>query len=130
MDNEKIKFDERVSEILRKIGIPSKLSGFHYIIDCVYHIVEEDDRIDKMYMIYSLVAKDFQTNDRCVESAIRHAVDIIYFKRRVRLVNKFFGYKIFSDLGRPTSNQVLMLVANKLSEEFYFDDDGTLKSIT
>ena len=131
MDKTKLKFEEVVAEMLLKVGITPNLSGYHYIIDCTYVIVKKHCRISGMINdVYAVVAKDYQTTSNRVQRSITHALDTVSYRNKVDLINNCFDIDLFSRYDRPTNNQFLMILADRISRFFYFDDeDGTLTPI-
>ena len=131
MDIMKLKFDEVVAEMLLKIGITPDLIGFHYIIDCTYVIIKKHCRIRGMINdVYAVVAEEKQTKISRIINSIVHALDTIDCRDRICSINDCFGVRIFERHDLPTNNQFLMILADRISRLFYFNDEnGTLTPI-
>lgn len=69
----------RVSQIvgshLIAVGILPHLLGYRYFRSAVVHALKEPDYLSNLSKIcYPQLAKEFHTNERCVERAMRHAL--------------------------------------------------------
>ncbi len=49
-----------------------------------------------------------------VERAIRHAIELAWDRGNVELMNKFFGYTIDVERGKPTNSEFIAMVADRL----------------
>ena len=128
MDKTKLKFEEVVAEMLLKMGITPNLSGYHYIIDCMYVIVKKHCRITGMINdVYAVVAKENQTTISHITNAIYHALDNVCCRDGISSLN---DVRIFDRHDTLTIIQFLMILADRISRLFYFNnEDGTLTPI-
>ena len=63
--------------LLLKIGISSNIKGFHYIIDAVNFIKNQQIHTN-MTTVYEKLAKKHNTNYCSIERAIRHSIQKAY----------------------------------------------------
>lgn len=77
-------------EILLKLGITSKLKGYHYILESI-KILKNQTRFQNIMFIYELVAKNYKTNYLCIERNIRTCVISSYFRKNI--LHNIYGKK-------------------------------------
>lgn len=64
-----------VSAHLIAVGVLPHLLGYRYLRSAVVHALKEPDYLSNLSKIcYPQLAKEFHTNERCVERAMRHAL--------------------------------------------------------
>jgi two-component system response regulator (stage 0 sporulation protein A) len=61
-----------------------------------------------------MIAPKYNTTPSRVERAIRHAIELAWDRGNVELMNKFFGYTINVERGKPTNSEFIAMVADKL----------------
>ena len=68
-------------------------------------------------VLYPTVAKRFNTSASRVERAIRHAIEVAWDRGDVDTLNNYFGYTIHNGRGKPTNNEVIAMISDKLRLE-------------
>ena len=96
--------ENKVEDLLIKMGIYPNLSGFNYICKAVSYIIGESSA--RTRHIYKTVAKDFETTESRVERAIRHAFSKA--DEDSEAYKKYIGIKHTSNL------EMLYTLANKI----------------
>lgn len=82
---------EKVEEVLLKMGMPTNVKGFGYIVDSILIMGEESNL--KITYLYFKVAKLNNTTGQRVERAIRHAFEIVRGCRGdYDVVNYYIGF--------------------------------------
>ena len=108
----------RVTEILHEIGVPAHIKGYQYLREAIIIAVGDMDVINAITkVLYSQVAKTFQTTPSRVERAIRHAIEVAWDRGDLDTLQRFFGYTISNTKGKPTNSEFIALVADKLRLE-------------
>ena len=64
--------------------------------------------------LYPAIAEKYETTPSRVERAIRHAIELAWDRGNIDLMNKFFGYTINIERGKPTNSEFIAMVADKL----------------
>jgi len=64
--------------------------------------------------LYPLIAQKYSTTPSRVERAIRHAIELAWDRGNTEMMNKFFGYTINLERGKPTNSEFIAMVADKL----------------
>ena len=110
--------EQRVSDVLCEIGVPSHIKGYRYLRTAIIQVVETPESIDKITTgLYPEIAKRFDTTSSRVERAIRHAIEVAWERGEENILFSYFGYTIKSMRGKPTNSEFISRVADKLSLE-------------
>ena len=51
---------------------------------------------------------------RCVERAIRHAIEVAWDRGDIETLQKYFGYTVNSAKGKPTNSEFIAMIADRL----------------
>jgi two-component system response regulator (stage 0 sporulation protein A) len=104
-----------VSDILHEIGVPAHLKGYHYIREAIILTVNDMDLINAVTKaLYPAVAKKFSTTASRVERAMRNAIETAWNRGNIETLQKFFGYTIATDKGKPTNSEFIAMIADSL----------------
>ena len=111
-----LKADEQsVKAVLRKIGIPAHVKGYQYTTDAILLCVEDRAAINSVTkVLYSVVAKKYNTTSSRVERAIRHAIEVAWTRGDSKYQEEIFEYTVSSEKRRPTNSKFIAM----LSEQF------------
>ncbi len=105
-----------ISEIIKEVGVPVSLLGYHYLKYAVEMIVEDISLINSITkIVYPKIAKRFNTTDSRVERAIRNAIETGWSRGNQNIQNKLFGYTIDSNKGKPTNCEFIVTVADYIN---------------
>ncbi|MBQ3405346.1 MAG: sporulation transcription factor Spo0A, partial [Oscillospiraceae bacterium] len=61
-----------------------------------------------------LVAEAHNTTASRVERAIRHAIELAWDRGNVDLMNRYFGYTIDVERGKPTNSEFIAMISDRL----------------
>ena len=104
-----------VSDIMRQIGVPAHIKGYHYLREAIILSINDSDIMGSVTKIlYPTVAKMFKTTSSRVERAIRHAIEVAWDRGDVDTLSSYFGYTIQSSRGKPTNSEFIAMIADKL----------------
>lgn len=107
--------EQRVTDILREVGIPSHIKGYHYLH---YGILLAADDAALLHAVtkslYPQVARRFGATAGCVERAIRSAIESAWERGDPAALQKYFGSTVSRDRGKPTNGQFIALIAEEL----------------
>lgn len=104
-----------VSDIMRQIGVPAHIKGYHYLREAIILSINDSDIMGSVTKIlYPTVAKMFKTTSSRVERAIRHAIEVAWDRGDVDVLSSYFGYTIQSSRGKPTNSEFIAMIADKL----------------
>ncbi|AFV11825.1 stage 0 sporulation transcription factor Spo0A [Thermacetogenium phaeum DSM 12270] len=107
--------DVEVTNLIHQMGVPAHVRGYQYIRDAIIMVVEETSLLGAVTKeLYPAIAEKYNTTPSRVERAIRHAIELAWDRGNVELMNKFFGYTIDVERGKPTNSEFIAMVADRL----------------
>ena len=107
--------DVVISDIMRQIGVPAHIKGYHYLRTSIKLSVEEPEMLGSVTkLLYPTVAKMYNTTSSRVERAIRHAIEVAWDRGDVDVLSSYFGYTIQLQRGKPTNSEFIAMIADKL----------------
>ncbi len=107
--------EKRITEILRQIGVPAHIKGYHYLRCAIALAVDDPEIIGAVTkQLYPTVAKRFATTPSRVERAIRHAIEVAWDRGDVDVLNSYFGYTIHNTKGKPTNSEFVAMISDRL----------------
>lgn len=109
-----------VTAIIHEIGVPAHIKGYHYLREAIVLSVNDMDILNAVTKgLYPTVAQQFSTTPSRVERAIRHAIETAWSRGDVETLNKYFGYTISENKGKPTNSEFIAMIADRLSLQYY-----------
>jgi len=107
--------DVEVTKIIHQMGVPAHIKGYQYLRDAILLVIDEVNLLGAVTKeLYPMIAKKYMTTPSRVERAIRHAIELAWDRGNVEMMNKFFGYTINVERGKPTNSEFIAMVADKL----------------
>lgn len=104
-----------VTRMIHQMGVPAHVKGYQYLRDAIVSVVVEVSLLGAVTKeLYPMIAAKYQTTPSRVERAIRHAIELAWDRGNVDFMNRFFGYTINVDRGKPTNSEFVAMVADKL----------------
>ena len=108
----KDELESKISNMLRKLGIPSNLSGYRYLSSAILLCIKELNSITGK--LYSAIAKKYDTTPLRVDTAINNAVDIGWKKADQKLLYSIFGNTISYLDEKPDNLTFIATIVEKL----------------
>ena len=104
-----------VTRMIHQMGVPAHVKGYQYLRDSIVNVVKEVSLLGAVTKeLYPMIATKYQTTPSRVERAIRHAIELAWDRGNVDFMNRFFGYTINVERGKPTNSEFIAMVADKL----------------
>ena len=104
-----------VTKMIPQMGVPAHVKGYQYLRDAIVSVIKEVSLLGAVTKeLYPMIAKKYNTTPSRVERAIRHAIELAWDRGNIEFMNKFFGYTINVDRGKPTNSEFIAMVADKL----------------
>ncbi|SMB94943.1 response regulator receiver protein [Desulfonispora thiosulfatigenes DSM 11270] len=111
--------DIEVTNIIHQMGVPAHIKGYQYLRDAIMYVVDDLNLLGAITKeLYPMIANKYETTPSRVERAIRHAIELAWDRGNVELMNRFFGYTINLDRGKPTNSEFIAMLADKLRLEY------------
>lgn len=107
--------DIEVTRVIQQMGVPAHVKGYQYLRDAIILVVEEMNLLGAVTKeLYPLIAEKYDTTPSRVERAIRHAIELAWDRGNVEMMNRFFGYTVNMERGKPTNSEFIAMVADRL----------------
>jgi two-component system response regulator (stage 0 sporulation protein A) len=104
-----------VTKMIQQMGVPAHVKGYQYLRDAIVSVINDVSLLGAVTKeLYPMIAKKYNTTSSRVERAIRHAIELAWDRGNIDFMNKFFGYTINIDRGKPTNSEFIAMVADKL----------------
>lgn len=115
--NERKLKQENIGDVLKRIGIPCHLLGYHYIQDAVRISISDPMKFSKFAtIVYGDVASKNKTSPTRVERAIRHAIDVAFKCGDIEEIYKLFGSSYSKNRGKPTNKEFIATLTELIKE--------------
>jgi len=109
------KIETLTTNILRDIGVPAHIKGYHYLREAIMIAVEDPDVINALTkVLYPQVSRTFQTAPARVARAIQHAIEISWDRREQNALHQFFGYTINKREDKPSVAEFLAVIVDNI----------------
>lgn len=104
-----------VTRMIHQMGVPAHVKGYQYLRDSIVCVVMNISLLGAVTKeLYPMIAEKYNTTPSRVERAIRHAIELAWDRGNVDFMNRFFGYTINVDRGKPTNSEFIAMVSDKL----------------
>lgn len=115
LNNFNIHLQEKVTDILYELGMPSNIKGYRYLKDAISMVVRDVELLNCVTKeLYPTIATRYNTVSSRVERAIRHAIEVSCQRGQIETINDMFGHTISSSKGKPTNSEFIARIADKL----------------
>ncbi|AVX30472.1 sporulation transcription factor Spo0A [Carboxydocella sp. ULO1] len=107
--------DVLVTNIIHEMGVPAHIKGYQYLREAILMVVDHVHLLGAITKeLYPAIAEKYNTTPSRVERAIRHAIELAWDRGNVEMMNKFFGYTVNNERGKPTNSEFIAMIADKL----------------
>ena len=108
----------RITAIMHECGIPAGIRGHEYIREAITIAVDDATAVYAMTKrIYPAVAEKYDTTASRTERAIRHALESAWLTGNIAVQEKYFGYSIKPEAGKPTNSTFIATIADVIRLE-------------
>lgn len=114
-----VQLENEVTRIIRELGIPAHIKGYHYIRESIILAVNDMNILNYITkLLYPTIAKKHKTTSSSVERAIRHAIEVAFSRGKMEMLYELFGYTVNAGKGKPTNSEFIALISDKLRLEY------------
>jgi len=107
--------DVEVTNLIHEMGVPAHVKGYQYLRDAIILVINDVNLLGAVTKeLYPMIAEKYNTTPSRVERAIRHAIELAWSRGNIELMNRFFGYTIDVERGKPTNSEFIAMVADRL----------------
>lgn len=108
--------EDMVTDMLRTIGVPAHIKGYHFLRDAIMMVIEDPTLINAVTKIlYPAIAQRHHTTASRVERAIRHAIEVAWDRGDIEVLNFYFGSTVHSLRGKPTNSEFTAMLADRVT---------------
>lgn len=112
---EEFSLEVKVKTILHRLGVPAHVKGYQYLTDAIIMGIEDKENLEYITkVLYPNVAKKNHTTATRVERAIRHAIEVLYNRGNIELLEKLFGFSVNPEKGRPTNSEFICAIVDHI----------------
>ena len=105
-----------ISQTLRELGMPANLLGYHYFRFAIHTAVRHPEILRAITKeLYPQIAKEFRTTATGVERAMRHAIEVMWNRGNIEILEEYFGYTVDPNRGKPTNSEFVSQIVDKLT---------------
>lgn len=105
-----------ISQTLCELGMPANLLGYQYFRSAIHAAVRNPEVLRAITKeLYPQVAREFRTTATGVERAMRHAIEVVWDRGNMDILEKYFGYTVDPNRGKPTNSEFISQIVDKLT---------------
>lgn len=105
--------EAEITEILHEIGVPAHIRGYNFLREAIILTVANQELINAVTtQLYPAVAEKFNATAVQVERAIRRAIEIAWNRGNIDVLQKYFGYTVSSEKGKPTNCEFIAMLTD------------------
>ena len=114
----KITVYEKVSEMLKKLGIAPDKNGFHYLRKAIYECYMEPSLLTSITKeIYPMLSESFSKKESCIERSIRSAIETGWDRGNYEYSNELFQSCVDYYKTKPTNGEFIAIIVDKIMME-------------
>ena len=114
-DYYKLEIYDKISSILKKLGISPDKNGFHYLRKAIYECYNNPDLMSNITKgIYPLVSESFNKKESCVERSIRSAIETGWDRGNFEYSTELFSNCVDFYKSKPTNGEFVAVIVDKL----------------
>lgn len=119
-----------ISQTLRELGMPANLLGYQYFRFAIHAAVRNPEILRAITKkLYPHVAREFHTTATGVERAMRHAIEVVWNRGNIEILEKYFGYTVDPNRGKPTNSEFVSQIVDKLTVGMQLDTNKNSTSL-
>ncbi len=97
-----------ITDVLNRIGVPKGLKGYRFTVYAIEMCVEHTELAANITTkLYPVIAKEFQTNIKAVERALRYTIDQTFLYGDIEELYAVFTNLVDADKGKVTNGNFI-----------------------
>lgn len=114
-DPNKTQTYERITILLKKMGISPNVNGFHYLRKAIYESYRNPRLLQSFTRtLYPMISREFNKNLKCIERSIRSAVENGWLRSDYELSERLFGDCLDYEKTKPTNGEFIATLVDEL----------------
>ena len=119
-----------ISDTLKDLGISPKYMGYSYLKTAIELVMDDVSLAHSVTkVLYPTVAKEHKTTSSRVERAVRHAIEIAFYRGDIDKLKDIFGFSVSCDKGKATNSEFIATIADYLSTHTDVEETNWRKKI-
>lgn len=112
---EEVALELYVTEVLRGLGVPARLSGYRYLREAIIMLVNDMEIAHSITkVLYYDIAKIHGSSPNRIERAIRTAVEVSWEKGNAVAFDNIFGYSAANSRRKPCNSEYMVQIADRV----------------
>jgi two-component system, response regulator, stage 0 sporulation protein A len=108
--------EELVKKTLQQLGLPQHLLGYKYLKDAVIMSLSDQAILNGVTKkLYPEIARKYNTTSARVERSMRHSIEVTWIKGDIDILNRYFGYTVNAEKGKPTNSEFIALLSDRIN---------------
>lgn len=108
--------EELVKNTLQQLGLPQHLLGYKYLKDAIIMSLKDQAILSGVTKkLYPEIARKYNTTSARVERSMRHSIEVTWIKSDIDILNRYFGYSVNAEKGKPTNSEFIALLSDRIS---------------
>ena len=117
-DYQKLDIYDKISEILKNLGIAPDKNGFHYLRKAIYECYKNPNLLTSITkQIYPLVSVAFDKKESCIERSMRSAIETGWDRGNYEYSTELFSHCLDYYKSKPTNGEFIAIIVDKLMLE-------------
>ena len=113
--------DVYINRILKALDMPAHLKGYRYIYFAVKLVINNPDYINSITKkLYPEIANEFETTASRVERAVRTAIETVWRRAPMDVIEKYFPYYAAS-YTKPSNSEFIAYIADTVRNEITYE---------
>lgn len=109
---------QRVTNILKSLGVPAHIKGYHYLREGIVLSINDSSYLNSLTkQLYPKIAETFDTTASRVERSIRHAIELSWERCPESNLEIYFGPTAILRDGRPSNGEYIAVVTDMINIE-------------
>lgn len=105
--------EKRVLDIFSELGIPDHIKGHEYGVCAIRLAVQNPKLLNSITgKLYPAVAEELDTLTKRIDSALRHAIEVMFNRIDEKTLAKYFGNTVDPDTGKMSNGEFIARITN------------------
>lgn len=105
--------EKKICKIFSEIGIPDHVKGHEYGVCAIRLAVQNPKLLDSITgKLYPAIASELDTLTKRVDSAMRHAIEVMFDRIDEKTLKKYFGNTVDPNTGKMSNGEFIARITN------------------
>jgi len=109
-----VAWEDEAALALHEMGMPVHVKGYRYFRTAIAHVLSNGGDLGRMGKLYALVSQTYNTTPSRAERMMRHAIESTWDHGSIEKIERYFGYTVNAERGRPSNSQFIAMMADRI----------------